>query len=81
MSMTRGKLGFSPGTEIHAEGISTYAMCQAKMYEDLGAHFQTLWADVLVHVSHMQDMICDPTLAKPGEFDSIGIATKPIQYL
>lgn len=79
MNKTKGKEGFVSLSPMHAEGICTYAMQQVQMYKDLSSHFQHLWADVPAHVACMQAIILDPSLAEPGEFDSIQPSEKPTQ--
>lgn len=79
-SMVGGKKGFVALTLMHVEGVSAYAMRQAKMYTDLSAHFERLWSGVPAHVLRMQNIIRDPSIAKPGEFETIHVATKPIQH-
>lgn len=64
---------------MHSEGVKAYALRQATMYEDLGAHFQNLWATVPAQVLRMQEIIRDPSSAQPGEFDSITVP-RPIQH-
>lgn len=56
-------------SEARAEGHRAYAERQASIYHKLGEHCKALWKDVPSHVLRMQEIISDPTLAKPGEFD------------
>jgi hypothetical protein len=52
-----------------AEGHQAYAHRQASIYLSLQARCATLWKDIPAYLKRMQDIIADPRLADPGEFD------------
>ena len=52
------------------EGHQAYAERQSAMYLDLRRHCADLWQDVPLHVTRMQAIIDNPSIAEPGEFDS-----------
>jgi len=56
-------------SEARADGHRAYAERQAAMYQNLREHCKELWKDFPSHVLRMQEVIADPSLAKPGEFD------------
>ena len=56
-------------TGPRAEAHWAYAHRQSSMYSDLRTHCATLWKDVPAYIKRMQDVIEDPQLAAPGEFD------------
>ena len=56
-------------SKARAEGHRAYAERQAAMYHKFCEHCKVLWMDFPSHVLRMQEIIADPTLAKPGEFD------------
>jgi hypothetical protein len=56
-------------TSSQAEAHQAYAHHQALIYLSLQAHCATLWKDIPVYLKRMQDIIADPRLADPGEFD------------
>jgi hypothetical protein len=56
-------------TGPRAEAHQAYAHRQASMYSNLRAHCATLWKDVPAYIKRMQDIIDNPRLAAPGEFD------------
>ena len=58
-----------PMSDTETEGYRAYAERQASIFHSLANHFMGLWEDVPAHVSRMQDIIKDPSLALPGEFD------------
>jgi len=56
-------------SEARADGHCAYAERQAAMYRKLCEHCKELWKDFPSHVLQMQEVIANPSLAKPGEFD------------
>jgi len=56
-------------TESRAEAHQAYAHRQASMYLKLRAHCATLWKDIPAYIKRMQNIIKNPQLANPGEFD------------
>lgn len=56
-------------TQMRVEGIIAYAKRQADMYKSLMVHFRFLWKDIPAHLARMEAIICDPSLALPGELD------------
>ena len=54
---------------MRAEGLRAYANRQAALYQALARNCLTLWKDIPAHVTRMQAIILDPSLAKPDEFD------------
>jgi len=56
-------------SDARAEGHCAYAKRQAAMYCELREHCKELWKDFPSYVLRMQEVIADPSLAKPGEFD------------
>ena len=61
---TRGAM-----SDTQTEGYRAYAERQGAIFRSLHVRFMDLWRDVPAHVSRMQDIIKDPSLALPGEFD------------
>lgn len=59
----------SQDSRARAEGHRAYAHRQASISDALSRHFRDLWKDLPAHILRMQEIIADPTLAKPGEFD------------
>jgi len=53
---------------MRAEGLRAYANRQAALYRALAQNCLTLWQDIPAHVTHMQAIISNPSLAKPDEF-------------
>jgi hypothetical protein len=58
-------------TSSQAEAHKAYAHRQAAMYLSLQAHCATLWRDIPAYIKRMQDIIENPQLADPGEFDGM----------
>jgi hypothetical protein len=56
-------------SQAQAEAHCAYAHRQASMYSSLHAHCATLWKDIPAYIRRMQDIIKNPRLADPGEFD------------
>ena len=56
-------------TSFQADAQRAYAHRQASMYLSLQARCATLWRDVPAYINRMQDIIRNPQLAGPGEFD------------
>ena len=54
---------------MRAEGLRAYAHHQAAMYWALAQNCLALWQDIPAHVTCMQAIILNPSLAKPDEFD------------
>jgi hypothetical protein len=55
---------------MRAEGYIAYAKRQTALYRSLQLrHFISLWEGVPPHVKRMQEIIDNPALADPGEFD------------
>jgi hypothetical protein len=67
--------GWGAMSDMRTEGYVTYAKCQAALYLSLRRHFISLWEGVPAHLMCMQEIIEDPVLAEPGEFDD-STATK-----
>ena len=57
-----------PMSNMETEGYRAYAERQGAVFRSLRNHFMTLWKDLPAHVSRMQDIIKNPSLALPGEF-------------
>ena len=56
-------------SRMRAEGLRAYAYRQAALYRALAQNCLTLWHGVPAHVTRMQAIISNPSLAKPDEFD------------
>jgi hypothetical protein len=56
-------------TSFRAEAHKAYANRQAAIYSSLQTRCATLWRDVPAYIKRMQDIIENPQLADPGEFD------------
>jgi hypothetical protein len=56
-------------SQMRAEGLRAYAHRQAALYQALAQNCLTLWHDVPAHVTRMQAIISNPSLANPDEFD------------
>ena len=52
------------------EALNGYAEKQAQIYEDIGANCLRKWKGLPEHISRMRDIIQDPSIAQPGEFNS-----------
>ena len=69
--LAKGELISWPGvlSKMRAEGLRAYANRQAALYQALARNCLTLWKDIPAHITRMQAIILDPSLAKPDEFD------------
>ena len=69
--LVKGEFNSWPGilSQMRAEGLQAYAHHQAALYQALAQNCLTLWQDIPAHVTHMQAIILNPSLAKPDEFD------------
>jgi len=71
----KSKAGIEGWTDIQVspeweEGHRAYAGRQSAMFHDLRNHCASLWKDIPTHVDRMQEIILDPSIAAPGEFDN-----------
>ena len=62
-------IGWEAMSDMHTKGYIAYAKHQAALYQSLRQHFISLWAGVPAYVKRMQEIINNPALADPGEFD------------
>jgi hypothetical protein len=69
--LVKGGVNSWPGilSKMRAEGLRAYAHRQAALCGALAQNCLTLWRDLPAHVVRMQDIISNPGLAKPDEFD------------
>ena len=69
--LAKGELNSWPGilSQMRAEGLRAYAHRQAALYRALAQNCLTLWQDILAHVTRMQAIILNPSLAKSDEFE------------
>ena len=61
--------GWGAMSDMRTEGYIAYMRRQAGLYLSLQRHFISLWVDVPAHLTRMQQIIENPALAEPGEFD------------
>jgi hypothetical protein len=61
--------GWGVMSEVRIEGYTAYAKRQAALYRSLRQHVISLWGDIPAHLTRMQEIINNPALAEPGEFD------------
>jgi len=61
--------GWGAMSDMRTEGYVAYAKRQAALYLSLRRHFISLWEGVPAHLMRMQEIIENPALADPGEFD------------
>lgn len=57
-------------SSMRAEGWVAYAKRQAELYRSLIKHCKFLWKDVPTHITRMERIIADPSIALLGEFDT-----------
>ena len=70
-------VGWGAMSDMCTEGYIAYARHQAGLYLSLQRHFISLWVDVPAHLMHMQQIIENPALVEPGEFnDSTAAGSK-----
>ena len=62
--------GLGAMSDMRTEGYIAYAKRQAALYLSLRRHFVSLWEGVPAHLIRMQEIIENPALADPGEFDN-----------
>ena len=69
--LAKGELISWPGilSQMRGEGLRAYANRQAALYRALAQNCLSLWQDIPAHVTRMEAIILNPSLAKPDEFD------------
>lgn len=63
---------WAPMSDMREEGHRAYAERQAALRRKIRDHFADLWKDLPAYVKRMQDIIEDPSLAEPNEFERGG---------
>ena len=68
--LAKGELELWPGifSQMSVKGLWAYAHRQAALYQALAQNCLALWRVIPAHVTRMQAIILNPSLAKPDEF-------------